>query len=257
MTKIGAQLYTVRMHCQTPEDLAASFKKVADIGFKNVQISGIGKDIPVEFVAEQLKKNDLKCIVTHIQFSDITDNFEATVKKHKAWESPYIGIGGLPQEYRSEEGFWAFAKLADEWAKKLRDNGLQFVYHNHNFEFVKYGDKRALEILMENTSDAVQFEQDTYWVQKAGADPIEWIYKNKGRGDIIHFKDMGMGPERDNIMLSLGQGNMHYDGDNGILAACDACGVKYAFIEQDVCPKDPFECLKESRDFLMKYGWTD
>ena len=38
--EIGAQFYTVREQCQNLEDFALTLKQVADIGYRNVQISG-------------------------------------------------------------------------------------------------------------------------------------------------------------------------------------------------------------------------
>ena len=38
--EIGAQFYTVREQCQNLADFALSLKKVADIGYRTVQISG-------------------------------------------------------------------------------------------------------------------------------------------------------------------------------------------------------------------------
>ena len=38
--QIGAQFYTIREFCKTPEGLAESLKRVADIGYPTVQISG-------------------------------------------------------------------------------------------------------------------------------------------------------------------------------------------------------------------------
>ena len=38
--QIGAQFFTVRNQCQTLDDFALTLKKVADIGYKTVQISG-------------------------------------------------------------------------------------------------------------------------------------------------------------------------------------------------------------------------
>ena len=40
--RLAAQLYTVREFAQTPQDLAASLKKIRAIGYTAVQVSGIG-----------------------------------------------------------------------------------------------------------------------------------------------------------------------------------------------------------------------
>ena len=38
--EIGAQLYTVRDYAKTTEDFAETLKKIADIGYRIVQVSG-------------------------------------------------------------------------------------------------------------------------------------------------------------------------------------------------------------------------
>ena len=62
--KIGAQFYTLRDHCKTLEDFSESLKKVADIGYTEVQISGVCQYEP-EWLRDELKKNGLKCVLTH------------------------------------------------------------------------------------------------------------------------------------------------------------------------------------------------
>jgi sugar phosphate isomerase/epimerase len=74
-----------------------------------------------------------------------------------------------------------------------------------------------------------------------------WIRKVEGRMDVVHFKEMGVTKEREQIMVPVGQGNMNWP---GIIAACNETGVKYAFVEQDKCAKDPFDCLRDSFNYL-------
>ena len=38
---IGAQFFTIRDFCKTTEELAESLKRVADIGYKTIQLSGV------------------------------------------------------------------------------------------------------------------------------------------------------------------------------------------------------------------------
>ena len=78
--EIGAQFYTVRQSCQNLTDFAETLKKVADIGYRNVQISGTCP-YPAEWLKENLEKNGLKCVLTHIPVARLTDelNREPTV----------------------------------------------------------------------------------------------------------------------------------------------------------------------------------
>ena len=74
-SQIAAQLYTLRNFCKTPADIATSLKKVKQIGFDAVQVSGIGKIDPKE-LATILKGEGLACCATHIGLD--TDGEDAT-----------------------------------------------------------------------------------------------------------------------------------------------------------------------------------
>ncbi len=63
--KIGAQLFTVRDYCQTPEALANTLKRIADIGYRYVQVSGVCEYDP-QWLKDELDKNGLQCVLTHI-----------------------------------------------------------------------------------------------------------------------------------------------------------------------------------------------
>ena len=252
MLRVGAQMYTIREFMKTPEGFTESLRKIKEMGYKTVQVSGAGKDIPMEYIANALKESGLQCVVTHIPFADLHEDFDAVVKKHIAWECDYIGIGSMPGEYKTEEGIYKFAKEADEFAKRLRDVGKHLVYHNHSFEFSLYGDKRGMDILFDNTSDAFQFELDMFWVQNAGADPLAWIKKVEGRMDIMHFKDMDViDAANSHTMAPIGGGNMNWP---AIVKLLNETGVKFGLVEQDTCRTDPFDCLKESMGYLNSIG---
>jgi len=250
MVKLGAQLYTVRDFIKTPEDFDATLRKVADMGYRYVQISGIGEDVPAEFAGAKLKEYGLKCRATHFAFDRIRDNLDEMLKIHDAYGCPYIGTGSMPKEYReNEKMFKQFVEEAGELSERIAKAGKTFIYHNHHFEFAKYGDKIGMDILFDNTPKSFQFELDVFWVQTGGADPMAWIRKVAGRMDVVHYKEMGIDSEIKQCMVPVGQGNMNWE---GIIAACNETGVKYAFVEQDHCAKDPFDCLKDSFDYLSK-----
>lgn len=70
--KIGVQFYTLRDYCKTPEELAASLKRVADIGYTTVQISGVCEFEP-EWLKKELDKNGLECAITHWGYDEVKD----------------------------------------------------------------------------------------------------------------------------------------------------------------------------------------
>jgi sugar phosphate isomerase/epimerase len=253
--KIAAQMYTIREFAKTPEGIRESLKKIKEIGYEAVQVSGIGpighqemKDLADEF--------GLAICATHISYDRIKDDIDDVIFQHKLWDCKYVGLGGMPVSYRGDkDGYVAFAKEASKYAKILKDNGLQFIYHNHSFEFVKFDGVTGMDILLqESDPDAFDFEIDTYWVQHGGADPIEWINKVGGRMDVVHFKDMVIdfiNNEQKQIMAEIGEGNLNW---KGITEACAKNNVLWACVEQDICQRDPFESLAISRKNLKAMG---
>ena len=235
--QIGAQLYSVRDHCQDPAEMLKCMKEIKAIGYNICQLSGHNK----EFTAEQLK--------------GMEEDTDKVIRFHKTIECEYPGIGGLPVEFRSSpEGYIEFAKRASKVAEKMRDNGQHFIYHNHAFEFYRFPEigKTGLELLMENSSDAVQFELDMFWVQMGGGNPLDYIEKVRGRMDVAHFKEMNGTPENKNVIAPIGAGNMNW---TAIMKACDDIGVKYAMIEQDnAVETDSIECMRFSYNTLSKLG---
>ncbi len=247
---IGAQLYTLRDYLKTPEDIAKSLKKVREIGYEAVQISGMG---PID--TRELKKildgEGLKVCATRTSFPQLQNEFEKVIEDQKILECDFTAVGSMPEEYQNEEGYRRFAKEATEIARKLKEEEIIFGYHNHSFEFQKYGDKVGLEILFdESDPDLVTAELDTYWVQHGGADPIAWIKKLSGRIYHIHLKDMAI-VGRQQVMAEVGEGNLNWP---GILAACKEAGVKWYCVEQDKCQRDPFESLAISLRNLKEMG---
>jgi sugar phosphate isomerase/epimerase len=185
------------------------------------------------------------------------ENLPAVVARHKLWECPYPGIGAIPFEFaRSAEGYREFAKRANQIGKRLKDEGLTFIYHNHAFEFARFGDTTGMQILLDELTD-VQFEIDVYWVQSGGGDAVDWIRKVTGRMDVVHFKEMvGHLPDEKNRsmteMAPIGEGNFDW---TKIMAACDETNVKYAFIEQDnAVETDPLLCMQTSIRNLSRLG---
>ena len=244
--RLGAQLFTVREHTKTLEDLSTTLARVADIGYEYVQVSGTCP-FEADWLASELKKNGLKCGITHTDRGLIANETEKVIKDHKTFECDYIGIGWYELLKHGTEGF---VRDFSEAAKTIAASGLHLSYHNHDFEFAKgrSGKIYFLEMLEAFTPEELKITLDTYWVQAGGADPAWWLRELEGRTPCVHFKDMSYGKR----MEPVGSGNMNFD---AIIKACYDTKVDYAFVEQDDCNgEDPFECLKRSYDFLRAKG---
>ena len=248
--KIGAQFYTIRDFCKTQDDLKESLKKVADIGYKYVQISGTCNYDPL-WLKKQLDENGLKCVITHIPVDRLKNDLENVISEHNIIECKHIGLGWNKfEENECGNQIDEFIKTYKPITQKLKSNGKLFMYHNHGMEFFKYNDKVVLEHLKDNfEADELGFTLDTYWVQVGGANPAEYLEKLKGRVPCIHLKDYAY----DRKMAVLGEGNINFD---KVFEKAKYAGTKYMLVEQDECNgENPFDCLKRSYKFLKSRGF--
>ena len=230
---VAAQLFTIRDYTKTAGDFAKSMKKIKEMGYNAVQISAIG---PMEDqqVKDVIEAEGLTICATHIGFDRLKDDLEGVIRQHRLWNCQYVGVGSMPVSYqKSKEGYVSFAREGSEIARKLADHGLRFIYHNHNFEFVKFDGLTGLEILF-NESDPQVFDFET-----------------KGRMKVIHFKDMGVSNASKPIMTEVGEGNLNWP---AIIKACRETDVEWCVVEQDICQRNPFESLAISLENLKKLG---
>ena len=93
--KCGAQLYTVRDFCRTPEGFAETLKKIADIGYTEVQVSGTCAYQP-EWLKEQLESTGLSCVITHYDINMIKNDPARAVRENAVFGCRHIGIGSMP-----------------------------------------------------------------------------------------------------------------------------------------------------------------
>ncbi len=251
--KIGAQFYTLRDHCKTLEELSESLKRVADIGYTTVQLSGVCPYEP-EWINEELKKNGLKCVLTHWNIDDVRERPLDVVKLHRVFDCKNIGIGCMPGGTAiNEEHLKSFISNYTEPAKIIYENGAKFFYHNHDMEFRKCADGEMImdKILKAFPKEHLAITFDTYWAEFAGESASEWIEKLNGRVECIHLKDLlTVGDEK--RMAPVGYGELDFE---KIIASASASRTKFLLVEQDnTYGEDPFECLKKSYNYLKSLG---
>ena len=251
MTSLGIQISSVRKYLQTPEDVLASFRKVSEIGYKMIQIQWISPDVPMDFIHDALQETQLTCVGTQDYYDVVVDHLDEVIEMNDLWGGTYICVSGIPERYHSYEGCLEFAKELNKLSESLEEKGKILNFHPRYKDVLQFENKNSLEIILENTKDTFQFLLDIYSIVYAGLDPVEWIYKVKGRNDLIHFKDGIIDSDGTEVLLPVGQGSIEWE---KIFQACIDTGVKYAFAEQENWKKDPFECLKESYDYIVKNG---
>jgi len=248
--QVAAQLYTLRDFTKTPKEIAATLKKVRKIGYKAVQASALGPIKESELV-KILDGEGLTCCATHEGSDTILNDPEAVVERLEKLGCKYTAYP-YPRDvdFNDEAQIHALAKKLDTAGAVLRKAGQVLTYHNHAIEFVRYGDKTALEIIYDETKKKnLQGEIDTFWVQVGGCDPVDWCKRLEGRLPLLHMKDYKFLTSNKHDMAEIGAGNLNW---KAIVAAAEKSGCKWFIVEQDVCPGNPFDSLKISFDYIAE-----
>lgn len=251
-TVLAAQTYTIREQTRTPKQIAASMRRLREIGYRAVQLSALGP-IDTKELKAVLDGEGLIACATHYPYERLRDETEAVIEEHLLLECRYVGVGSMPREYREQAAYSRFARDASAVARRLAEAGLKFVYHNHSFELERQADGRTgLAILYEESDPEVFLSEiDTYWIQHGGGDPAQWIRRLAGRAPVVHLKDMAVDARQEQRFAEVGEGNMNWP---AILEACRSAGTEWHVVEQDVCPGDPFESLRISLRNLQAMG---
>lgn len=250
---MAIQLYTLRDFTKTAEDFDKTLDRLSGMGVRDVQISAIG-DIPAEVQRDILSKHNMHVCVTHKNFRWLLDAPLEAVEHHRLIGCDAIGVGAAPDYARgSMEAVREFIGNAQKIGAIFRENGMRFHYHNHSFEFDPLDDSGLcmMDLLLQETDpDLFHFIPDVAWLHYAGKDPVEYLYKMRGRVKVVHFKDIVVDQDGKHQFVSLGKGVV--DLKACYKAVCDL-GIPYIAYEQDGdwTDGDPFKATEESWSFLQ------
>ncbi len=181
----GVQLYSVKTLSSV--DFEAAIKAVAEIGYEGIEFAGFYGN-SAEDVKGWLDKYGVVASSAHVQFSEIFDTPEETIKFHKTIGNNYIICPFWKME--SYEDVLALAEQFKKVAPLYKEAGMKLGYHNHAFEFQTHEGRTYIDILAELTD--IELEFDVYWVYRGGADPVEYMNKYADRVKVFHAKDGDM-----------------------------------------------------------------
>lgn len=181
----GIQLFSVRD--TTPHDMEGTLRALAEMGYTSVEFAGFFGH-SAETVKGWLDKYGLVACGTHTGWGEIRDRYEETVAYHKAIGCGEIIVPGA--DLSTKEKLDEFIDFLNVYGKKLKDDGLHLSYHNHDGEFYVSGYGAVIhEEMQKRTTSDVGFEIDTYWVYRAGKDPVALMKTLADRVPVIHIKD--------------------------------------------------------------------
>jgi sugar phosphate isomerase/epimerase len=244
---VTLQMYTLRD--DAARDFAGTIKKVAEIGYAGVELAGYAGHTAAE-VKKILDDNGLIAVGGHIVLDQVTKETAQVVDDTKTLGAKYVIVPWIGEEWRkSLDDYKRLGAALGEQGAKLKAQGLTLCYHNHAFEFDKFGgDTYGYDALFAAAGPDVKVEMDTYWVKKGGEEPAAYLRKYSGRVPLVHIKDMAA----DGDFAPVGEGTIDYA---ALFAAAEAAGAEYYIVEQDVCKTaTPVESVTLSFRNLQKWG---
>jgi sugar phosphate isomerase/epimerase len=247
---IACQLYTLRD--LTRYDFPGTAKRVADIGYRAVELAGFGNLRNAAEVRKILDDQGLRVAGSHTAIESLERELDRTVDENHTLASPTIVLSFLPEHRRTDLNGWLdSAATLNRIGEACHRQGLELAYHHHHFEFQKFEGQYALDLLWRNTDPRfLKAELDTFWIKYGGEDPSGYLARLGPRATHLHLKDMQPGPER--RFGEVGLGILDFP---GILAAAENAGVQWGIVEQDLTyNRSPLESLRISYDNLRKLG---
>lgn len=225
LENIGIQLYTVRD--RMAEDVPGTLGKLADIGFTEVEFAGYFDHSPAE-IRGFLRDHGLRSPSTHVGIQQMRQTPEQLIEAALTIGHEYLVLGWLaPEERRSLDDYRQHAETVNAFAGQCAAAGLQFAWHNHDFEFIELEGTRPMDLLLAETDPgAMQIELDLYWVTRAGVDPFAVFEAQPGRVPLCHVKDMAA----DGSFADVGTGTIDFA---TIFKAIDKAGLKHFYVERD------------------------
>lgn len=242
--RLGIQLYTVRR--ELAKDVEGTLSRLADIGYREVEFAGYpnGTARSLRKILDRLR---LSAPSGHVGLQALRGDWDQTLDQAATVGQRYVVVAFVnPSERRTADDWKRIAALFNKAGEAARARGLQFAYHNHDYEFVPLEGQVPYDLLLQETDPRlVQLELDLYWITKGGQDPLAYFAKWPGRFPLVHIKDMDATPRRS--FTEVGRGTIDF---KRIFGKAKQAGIRHYFYEQDEVPGSPFDSAKASFDYL-------
>ena len=267
---VAVQVYSVRDDAKA--DLRGTLEKIKAMGYDGVEFAGLYGNKP-EDVKAMCEEIGLVPISAHVPYLDMMGAPKGILSKYAAIGCEYVAVPYLTPDYRpGTECFPEVIENVKLLGKVAKELGIQLLYHNHDFEFLKLDGKYALDILYEEVpAEYLQTELDTCWVNVGGEVPAEYLLKYSGRAPVVHLKDF-VGEKSENMyeligikseapkrpsnfeLRPVGSGCQDFP---AILKAAEEAGAKWVVVEQDnpSMGLTPMESIAKSREYLKTLGY--
>jgi sugar phosphate isomerase/epimerase len=196
--RIGIQLYSLRRVMTDAASAERMFSFLAKSGYTEVEPFGDSYGLTAKQLRRLLDRYRLKVPSRHDQdFNQLLaegdgwkEDFKQRLEDANTLGQKYTGLAWFPGPY-TEEYFKFLAERFTEAGILARKHGLQFFYHNHDFEFSNKQANGAplYDILLTTDPDVLKLELDLYWIVVGGESPVHYLADDPARYPLYHVKD--------------------------------------------------------------------
>ena len=248
---VGLQLYSLRAQFAA-NGVPKTLDTVKGFGIRYAELAGT-YNLKPEQLTKLLADRGIKAVSGHFPYKRFKEDPESVAAEAKALGLEFAGCAWADHKAPLDERQTReIAAVFNRAGAVLAKHGLKFFYHNHGFEFHKFGDETLMDLLMRETDPKlVSFQMDVLWTVFPGQDPAKLLAKYPGRWSLMHLKDLKKGVATGSLAgktdvtndVVLGTGQMKW---TEILPAARKAGVKYYFIE-DESPTAPEQIPQSMR----------
>jgi len=235
--EIGLGLYSLRNEFK--EDVPGTFAKIKKWGITKVEDGNDGtQGYSLKEYKALLAKNNLEIVSTSAPFEELKDSPETVIQRAKDYGSKYVVCFWIPHKdtiFTIDETKLAL-DVFNSAGKKLKDEGINLVYHPHGYEFRPFEDSTLMDYMIRE-SQYFDFEMDVYWFAHPGEDPVEWLRRYPKEFKLMHLKDCEKGTKGNqngrsdvetNVVLGSGQIDIA-----AVVSEAKKIGLDYLFIEDE------------------------
>jgi sugar phosphate isomerase/epimerase len=248
---LSIQLYTLR----SLGDLDSILDAVKQAGYLHVETIGSHLE-DAEKVRSKLEARGLKASSSHVGLPALRERPDVVIQACRLLGLDQLFMPAVPSEDRQNDArYWrGLGRELGEIAGRMRDHGIVFGYHNHDWELApKEGAKTALDLLFEGAGGSpLAWQVDIAWLVRGGADPKEWMQRYRDRVVSAHVKDIaskGQNEDQDG-WADVGAGVLDW---RDLWQAARAAGARWMVVEHDK-PANPAETARASYAFISRMG---
>ncbi len=242
--RLGVQLYTLRD--LFPRDVVGTLEALKRMGYDEVEFAGY-QDRDPRVLRTVLDGIGLTAPSAHVGLDALREDFGGQVDAAHALGHQFLVIPWVDESERSSlDGWQQVAATFNEMGARVKAEGLQLAYHNHDFEFNTFGTgTTGYDVLLAETDPAlVAMELDLFWAVNGGRDPVALIEAHPGRFPLVHVKDRTAAGD----MADVGAGVIDW---RRIFAHAQQAGLQHAFVEHDQ-PGNALRSVRASHDYLAR-----